>query len=171
MEEIWRDVIGYEGLYQVSNLGNVKSLNYRYQKTERIIKPRDAGRGYYKVMLYKDCKHEERLVHRLVAQAFVPNPENKHHVHHLDGIRNNNRADNLQWVTGSEHGIIDGRGDRLNMRRPVCQFDLKGNLIAEFPSAWEAQRQTGIWQQNISHCCLGKYHLKTAGGFVWKFKG
>lgn len=169
MVEEWKDVRGYEGLYQVSNLGRILCFPKRSRKAIRYMNPQKRP-IYLSYCLSKDNHKHCIYAHRIVAEAFVPNPDNKPFVHHIDGDIYNNRADNLQWVTESEHGMLDGRGDRLNKEKAVCQYDLNGNLIAEYASACEAQRKTGIWQQNISHCCLGKFYTKTAGGFIWKFK-
>ena len=106
MEE-WKNIKGYEGLYQVSNFGRVKSLNYHRTGKEVLMKPgrfvMKSGNAYYGVKLYKDSKMNVKLVHRLVAEAFIPNPENKPEVNHIDGNPSNNRVDNLEWVTRSEN--------------------------------------------------------------------
>ncbi len=104
MEELWKDVIGYEKLYQVSNLGRIKSLKYKNKfNIEKIIKPRDVGRGYLAVILYKNKKIKNLYVHRLVAQAFILKSENKLYVNHKDGIKYNNNVNNLEWCTQSEN--------------------------------------------------------------------
>lgn len=109
--EIWKDIQGYEGLYQVSNLGRVKSLGRfvdnlvrgHYWQEERILKPHDKGYSYLNVKLYKDRKTKEFQVHRLVAIAFIPNPENKPQIDHINAIKTDNRVQNLRWVSAKEN--------------------------------------------------------------------
>ena len=110
--EIWKDIEGYEGLYQVSTCGNVKSLpkvrrngTGTYIQKEKLLKPSNTSTGYKKVELCKDGKRKSFKVHRLVAQAFIPNPENKREVNHIDGNKHNNNVNNLEWVTSSENKL------------------------------------------------------------------
>lgn len=103
MKEIWKDVVGYEGLYQVSNYGRVKSLNYNRTGQERIMSPRHTKNGYLELLLYKDGKRKQHQTHRLVAKAFIPNPDNKPYLDHINTIRTDNRTDNLRWVTHKEN--------------------------------------------------------------------
>lgn len=100
MDEIWKDIIGYEGYYKVSNFGRVKSI---YAMGGLILKQRKQNSGYLIVHLYKEKTREAKTVHRLVSKAFIPNPENKPHVNHLDGDKSNNKLDNLDWCTQSEN--------------------------------------------------------------------
>ena len=113
-DEVWKDIEGYEGLYQVSNFGNIKSLarivhsekRSDYKIKEKVLKQSDTTTGYKKVELHKDNeKRKSFKVHRLVAQAFIPNPENKREVNHIDGNKHNNNANNLEWVTSSENKL------------------------------------------------------------------
>ena len=111
-DEVWKDIEGYEGLYQVSTCGNVKSLpkvrrngTGTYIQKERLLKPSNTSTGYKKVELCKDGKRKSFKVHRLVAIAFIPNPDNKPEVNHIDGNKINNNIDNLEWVTSSENSI------------------------------------------------------------------
>ena len=97
--EIWRDVVGFEGLYKVSNLGNVKSLNYNRTGKEKLMKPQTDGHGYLQVMLYKDGKYKIKKIHRLVAEAFIPNPDNLPCVNHKDENKTNNKEFNLEFCT------------------------------------------------------------------------
>lgn len=103
MTEIYKDIQGYEGLYQISNLGNVKSLNYRHTGKEKILSCGNNNKGYFVVNLCKNGKLEQFLVHRLVANAFIQNPENKPCVDHINTIRTDNRVSNLRWCTQKEN--------------------------------------------------------------------
>ena len=109
MEEIWKDIKGYEGLYQISNLGRVKSISrkintfYGYRKTkEKILKSSYDKDGYLKITITNNWKHKTHKIHRLVAEAFIPNPDNKPTINHIDGNKLNNSIDNLEWATRKE---------------------------------------------------------------------
>lgn len=192
MEEEYRDIEGYEGLYQVSNLGNVKSLermkwNGRgYQKVpERILKPRKNGYGYLQVNLNKEGKKSTYRVHRLVAEAFLENSENLPEVNHKDECKTNNNVSNLEWCTREYNINFGTRNKRVaesntgnpkmskaltnnpKKSKPVIGINKVSGLILEFPSAMEAERQTGTHQGHICKCCKGK--LKSAGGFYWMY--
>ena len=163
MEEIWKDVYGYEGKYQVSNLGRVKSLNYRHTGNEQILEPRKVGKGYLRVSLYNNGEEDQQLVHRLVAEAFIPNPEGKPEVDHINNKPGNkatnkmdNRVENLRWVTS-----IENKNNGLS--KPVMCVETG----TEYPSAMEAERCTGALNNNIIACCKGK--RKTTGGYHWKY--
>ena len=159
--ETWKEIAGYEGLYEVSNLGRVKSLNYNHTGTENILKPKKTHRGYLRVGLYKDGHTKQLFVHRIVAKAFIPNPNNLETVNHKDEVKTNNVASNLEWMTKGDNVIY-------SKARKVQMFDKKtGELLATFPSACEAGRVTGIQNSNISECCRGK--RKSAGGYIWRY--
>lgn len=177
--EVWKDVIGYEGIYQVSNTGEVKRIGtYKNQHgkewtSNKILKPATKSNGYMFVGLSKDNKVSSKHIHRLVAEAFIPNPFNKPTVNHKDGNKSNNTVENLEWVTYLEnnmHSIKVLKRDSKNSSdsRPVLQFDKDGNLIKEYPSMREAQRQTGI--SAIDKVCEHKKYRKTAGGYKWEYK-
>ena len=176
MNETWKDVMGYEGLYQVSDLGRVRSLKFG---KVRILKPGFNSSKYLLVALYLNGKTRNISVHRLVAEAFIPNPLNLPQVNHKDEDKTNNAADNLEWCTAeynTNYGTCQARrsaklkGKFVNgpCSKAVLQYDKVGNFVREWPSAIEVQRQTGFAYGNISRCCLGKY--KSAYGYIWKYK-
>jgi hypothetical protein len=182
MKEIWKDIPGYEGLYQVSSLGRVKSLgrnvmkwnHYSFQP-EKILRACTDNYGYLIVGLYKEKKLKSFKVHRLVAQAFIENPKNKDTVNHINGNKQDNSIENLEWATNAENkkhafatGLTGGEHFRNNKRSvKVIQYDKGINLIEVYPSAREAERQTGICNTSIIQCCKSK--IKTAGGYIWKY--
>ena len=160
MEEIWRDIKGYEGKYMVSNLGRVKSLNYNKTGKEKILKGVDNGRGYLILNLYRGGKGKTCRINRLVAQAFIENPQNLPEVNHKDEDRTNNRVDNLEWCT-TQYNV------EYSQAKAVIGINKVSGLIVEFPSLMEASRQTGIDQGNICHCLKGRQ--KSAGGYYWHY--
>lgn len=155
MTEIWRDIKDYEGLYQVSNLGRVRNT-----KTGKVLKPFIAS-GYFYVKLYKKGVSHIVVLHRLVAQAFIPNPDNLPEVDHINRDRTDNRVENLRWA--------DRKLQFVNsvVLKPVLQYTKDGQLIAEYPSIAEAEKQTEINHRCICCCCKGYY--KSAGGYVWRY--
>jgi hypothetical protein len=177
MQEIWKDIKGYEGLYQVSNLGRVKSLlfhnNVVTKKREKILAQRISNSGYLMVGLNKNSKGKKLYVHRLVAEAFVENPLCKKEVNHKDGNKLNNNANNLEFCTPSEnikHSYekklhIPLRNENNRQSRPVIQYDLNMNLLEVFPSIAEAKRKTNI--SCIRPCCGEK--INTCGGYIWEY--
>lgn len=165
VQEVWKDIEGYEGLYQVSNLGRVKSFVKSRSKIKSLSNDKD---GYLLCVLHKFNKKRTFKVHRLVAMSFIPNPENKSQVNHKDGNKHNNIVDNLEWVTPVEnmyHARINGL--RSSMYHGVSQYDLDGNLIQNFNSVTEAASFIGGSRCCIVHCCTGRQ--LTAHGYVWKY--
>lgn len=154
--ETWKDISGFEGMYQVSNFGRVRSLKFG---KERILKPVLTGHGYLDVILCKDGKTKQMKIHRLVANAFLPNPDNLPVINHIDENKKNNLVDNLEWVT-QQYNVEYSRAIK------VGQYTLEGKLIKIWPSMNEAARQ-GFNVSNIWSCCKGRY--KTHGGFIWKY--
>ena len=167
MDEIWRDIEGYEGLYQISNKGRVKSL---YKGSERILKPWDNGRGYLLVTLCKNGVALSKSIHRLVAISFIINPENKPQVNHKDENKSNNCIENLEWATAKENNNYGTHNERITGRPPVpiIQYSKSGEFIRWWKSAREVERVLGIANSHIIDCCRGKQ--KSSGGFVWKYK-
>lgn len=171
-KEIFREIDGFPD-YEISNLGRVCSFKGRYP---RILKPRKNRDGYPYVILCTSRKHVTKTVHRLVAEAFVPNPENKPQVNHIDEDKENNMAENLEWVTCRENinhgtGVKRSAESRMNHKsysKSVVQYTPDGVFLAEYPSIKEAERVTGIDHSLISKICKGKQ--KTAGGYIWCYE-
>lgn len=168
MEEIWKDVVGFEGLYKVSNLGNVRSVA-RLGTNGVVLKKRYFATGYEKTTLYKNCKQTTFVTHRIVAEAFIPNPNNLPQINHIDGNKLNNRVDNLEWVTCSDnvkHAYRTGLIDIGKISKPVAQYK-NGVEIARYNSIQDAHRITGAATTNISRVCMGIN--KTTLGYGWKY--
>ena len=165
-KETWKPIVGYEGLYEVSSKGKVRGL-----KTGRILKP-FYTKGYARVNLtsaYND--RTKKLVHRLVAQAFIPNLKNLSDVNHKDEIKTNNNLDNLEWISHKDNLNYGTRTERVakSNSKPIQQLDMKtGLIIATYPSASIASKETGILISNISMAAKGK--RKTTGGYGWRYQ-
>lgn len=177
-KEIWRDITGYEGRYQISDFGRVKSLErtfidragHKRHTKERILKLCTDRYGYLYVLLYYGSGMRKRfLVHRLVCEAFHDNSENKPCVNHIDENKTNNTANNLEWCTVAEnnrHGTLYARSAKT-LSKPVGQYTLDGKLIKVWQSAHEVQRQLGFTPSSICEVARGK--RKTAYGYIWKY--
>lgn len=171
MEEEWRDVVGYEGLYKVSNLGRVKRLagSCRCVK-DRILVQQQNHRGYMHCDLSINNKIKTWSVHKIVALAFVynDNPTEKTEVNHLNEIITDNRAENLSWVTRAENCNYGTRNLRIAKKKskPVNQFTLDGQLVRTWKSAKETET-SGFVQCSVTNCCKGK--RKSHKGFVWRY--
>ena len=157
-----KDIKGYEGIYKISEDGQVWSCYYK-----KFLSPFDNGHGYLYVVLNKDYNKVKARVHRLVAEAYVPNPKNLPFVVHKDGNKLNNSKSNLEYCTYSEnnrHAMLELNKDYGQIA--IRQLDLNGNLIATYPSIKEAHRQTNIEYSSIAYCVRGVY--KTSGGYHWE---
>ena len=176
--EIWKDIKDFEELYQVSNMGRVKSLKREvfngkvwYYVNTKLLKDRDNGKGYRVLELYKDSKRYFKKVHRLVAEAFIPNPENKPEVNHIDTDKTNNYDTNLEWVTGKENSkhIYDaGKKPMPNLNKKVHQLDEYGNIIATYDSAKEASIAVGGYKSE-QVACVARGDRRTFKGTYWKY--
>lgn len=166
----WKDVVGYEDYYMVSNDGYVFS-----KRSNRIMNRSLTSMGYYRVIFCIDKIEKAMYIHRLVAMAFIPNPNNYPCVNHKDENPKNNNVENLEWCThkyNTNYGscIEKDRIKHINhksLSKPIVCYK-NGVVVKEYPSIREAQRQTGIKNQNITLCCQGK--LKRTGGYQWKYK-
>ena len=159
--EEWRPIKGYEGLYEVSNLGRVKALNYYRIDNEHIMQISKNNNGYLHTALFRDNKREDKLVHRIVAEAFIPNPDNKPFVDHINTDKTDNRVENLRWVTHFEN--MNNPITRKKMGKPVIQLTRNGVPVRYFQSITEVPQHTG----NIVSVCRGQRHL--ANGFRWLY--
>ena len=167
MLEIWRDIKNYEGIYEVSNLGRIKSISRNGTiKENRILKPNKVM-GYSQVGLQKYGTRKYKKIHRLVAEAFIPNPENKKEVNHKDGNKANNCVDNLEWVTTSENQLHSYYKLKNNIKS-VIQLSLNNEIIKEWESIAKVEQELKISNADICKCCKGK--RKTAGGYKWRYK-
>ena len=182
-KEIWKDVIGYEGIYQISNFGNLKS--FKNKKSGIILKQTNKKGGYFSVVLCFNDKIRYTRIHRLVAESFIPNPEEKKHVNHIDGNKQNNNVYNLEWNTPKENvnhalslhpNILKGIKNYNQKVRPkkIIQKDFNDNIIEVFDNAKEASQKTGICQRNILQVASKteykpNRYRKQAGGFKWNF--
>lgn len=195
-DEVWKPVTGYS-YYEVSNLGKVRSKDKyvksrkgdgnKYLKKGKLLTPVLLAQGYYAVSLITDDGTNKKSckIHRLVAEAFIPNPNNLPLINHKDEVKTNNRVDNLEWCTNKYNSNYSDTGKKAGLKtlnradtsKCVCQYTLDGTFIREYPSIKEAQRVTGILHKDISNCCRGYYmcygrtiNCNHAGGYKWKYK-
>jgi len=188
--EIWKDIPGYEGFYQCSNMGRIKSVDRiikfkrpqdRFERNQflkgTIIKMSMYGQ-YYICHLKRNSKSKAIKVHRVICAIFHPNPDNLPEVNHINEVKTDNRAVNLEWCTRVYNANWGTAIQRAKIKRannpliysPVCQYDLDGNFISEYKSITEAERETGILSSNISGVCLLK-RSTSAGGYIWTYSG
>lgn len=167
--------------YYITNTGSVYSRNYRQTGRFKKLKTEQIKGGYLRIGLCKNGSITKFLVHRLVAEAFIPNPENKREVNHKNGNKKDNDVKNLEWCTRSENqlhrfavlgqngGAYGKTGKKCPRSKIVLQI-YKGEIIGVFYGAREASKATGINHSNISGCCKHRYGYKSAGGFQWEYK-
>lgn len=178
IKEIWKDVVGYEGLYQISNYGILRSLKDKNGVARiRNLKYQKNTKGYFITRIYKNRTGKTVTIHRLVATAFIPNPHNYPMINHKDEDKTNNCVWNLEWCDAkynANYGSLSERKKIININhpsksKPVAMFDNNWELLKVFPSCCEAERQTNISQSLISKVCrqpMGELH---AGGKNWRF--
>lgn len=182
--ETWKDIKGFEGIYQISNMGRVKS--FKADPNGRILSIKNSKGDYLNIVLCHGNKRRSVKVHRLVAEAFIPNPDNKPEVNHKDGNKQNNRVGNLEWATRIENqrhalalnpNILKGmvQYNRYIRPRTIQQFTMDGRFVAEYANSTEAEKATGVCQRNILQVANrdeyrpGKTR-RQAGGYIWRFK-
>ena len=183
MAEIWKDIEGYEEIYQVSDLGRIKSLSItikngmgnQFISKTIILNGKINQYGYIDIGLYKLGVVKFYKAHRIVALAFIPNPENKPTVNHKWGDKLDNRSVALEWATYAENtqhsfkvlGRRAPQGKHSTSSKPVLQLSKEGEILNEYVGMSDAERKTGIIMTGISKACMGKQ--KTCGGYLWKY--
>lgn len=163
MKEIWKPIAGYEGIYEVSSFGRIRSV------VNGLLLTSDEARGYLRVTLFRNGVRNRQPVHRLVAQAFIPNPCDKPSINHKDEDKSNNRVDNLEWCTPKENCNHGNRNKKISRRisKPVKQLSKTGDLLAVWNSMTIASEVLGISLSEISVCT--REHHKSAGGYKWRY--
>ena len=189
--EVWRDVVGYEDLYEVSNMGRVRSkprrlLVHRGRDTYwidvggKVVSGQERRHGYLSVCLYgrpsRNGRFTQKSIHRLVAEAFLQNPNNYTEVNHKDENKKNNCVDNLEWCNhcyNSNFGTRNARLGATNTNNPktskaVAQYTMDGELVAVYPSLGEVKRH-GYWHGNVLKCIQGRAGYSHAHGYIWRY--
>ena len=157
---IWKDIKGYEGLYQVSNTGKIRNT-----KTKYILKPVTQSNGYMKVCLTKNRIQKNKTIHRLVAETFIPNTSNLPCINHKDENKTNNNANNLEWCTQEYNTKYSRQLHPTKIKQDKSVICIETKIV--YTSINQAEKQTGINSRSISKVCKGIRH--TAGGYHWKF--
>ena len=169
MEEIWKDIPGYEGLYQVSNIGRLRSMNYKKTGVIKLLKMHADNDGYIHIKLNKNGKRQSYLVSRIVYEAFKgPIPDGME-VNHIDENKTNNTLENLNLLTHRDNVNWGTHNERMGktLSKWVVKLTTNDEILHFYQSTVEAGKVTGVKSSNISNCCNGK--KKTAGGFKWKY--
>lgn len=186
--EVWKDIVGWEEKYQVSNKGRVKSLDRWINRKNgikaflkgKILNPSIGKNGYYLLALSKNCNPVSIYLHRLIAEAFIPNPKNKRTVNHINGITIDNNIDNLEWATYSENHLhafnklkrkpspLGKFGYDSHRGKIVEQYTKDDVFIKEYGSVADAERYTGVKQRMIARVCRNERPY--TGGYKWKYK-
>lgn len=182
--EQWKPVVGYDGIYEVSNIWNIKS-SYR---TKKILKNQKNKYWYMSIQLSLEWIQEQFTIHRIVAMAFIPNPENKRTINHINGIKTDNRVENLEWATDSENiqhafksWLMSNSNFKINNPKPqlwkfwkdhfnsreINQYEKDWKFIKKWYSIMDIQRELWIWNQSVWKCCQWK--IKQSGWFIWKY--
>lgn len=186
MEEVWKDIPLFEGLYQVSNIGNVRSVEriVQFGLQHRIVKPSNLrffkkANGYLSVKIYKEGRQHTMYVHRLVAMAFCNGYFDKADVNHKDGNKSNNVSTNLEWCTRSENQLhsVNVLHNRLGNykickkwnSKPIVQLSLNGEKIKDWSSAFEVQRVLGLCESSIRKCLYRKKQNQQYHGYKWVY--
>ena len=174
VNEEWRSVIGYEGLYEISSLGKVKRVG-RFGNNGKFLSPRQLHsfndkNNYKRVNLWKNGHMKQYPIHRLVANAFIPNPYRHPCVNHLDENKANNVVDNLEWCSFARNNSWGIRGARISKKKciPIIQFDKKGNKLHRFESCIAAAKFIGVSKSAICDCLKGR--TKTCSGYIWQYE-
>lgn len=172
--EVWKDIPGYEGLYQVSDLGRVKSRGNDKNRREKILSPGKDRGGYLRVALWKDGKAKRFLVHRLVWESFNGIIPEGYDCNHINEDKTDNRLENLNLMTRKENINWGTHNKRISEKMTngkrskwVIKLSLNNEILHFYPSTAQVERELGYDQGCISKCCNGKH--KTAYGFVWKY--
>lgn len=181
MQEIWRDIPNYEGKYQVSILGRVRSIDrkvYRNDKHSgclhsvngRILKPMSFGRGYLAVNLYKNNHRKLITIHRLVAITFIPNTNNYQQVNHIDENKHNNCVNNLEWCNCQYNNNYGRHKENASASRSVAvnQYTLSGEFVSKYKNAKEAAKSINVHFSGIYRCCNRK--IQSSHGFIWRYE-
>lgn len=196
MEEIWKDIAGYEGLYQISNFGTIKSLSREFYQPDRfgsIYKNRTRNKilinnlskkGYWCISLTKNAQRKQFYVHRLIANAFIPKVEGKNYINHINGIKTDNRIENLEWCTISENNTHywrvlkkrpkrEGKKLHTNYCSRACIRISQNGEIKKYKCVKEAEIENKIASSSIIAVCKKAirqgYERKTAGGYKWEY--
>lgn len=181
MEEIWKDIEGFHGIYRVSNIGNVMSLNYCNRGYKKLLTPKCNNRGRLWVELVSGEKRRCALIHRLVAEAFIPNPDGFPQINHKDENPKNNNVENLEWCTQEYNQMCYYKNHGLNLKKQcqrnrsyekrthlrIEQISKEGDIVRTWENSAKIKSENGWSDWSISECCRGK--RKTAYGYIWRY--